>query len=253
LEFVLGLEDDHSIERARRRACLSAASRRPWTHEPPADASLSVAFHLAAVARAYAALAEQYAEDFGDELQRVEFDRQVLARLVARCKPGGLVLDAGCGPGQVSAFVDGVGRFAVALDLTFEMLVIARRVRATSRLLRADVVRMPFASASFDGAACWYSIHNMPRALLPSALRELRRVIHPGGALVLATHAGSGEEWRDVAADDHGEQVVLTYYSPDEIRGLVVDAGFGAVDIRTRAPLPEEHQVDKIYVFATSD
>ena len=204
-----------------------------------------------AVAHAYASGAEAYAARFGDQFQRIDVDRALVERLVERCPAGGRVLDVGCGPGQVSALVRSHGRAAVAIDLTFEMLAVARRRVAATAVVCGDVRRLPLSGACFDAVVCWYSLHNMPRTALPGALGEVRRVVRAGGGLLVATHAGAGEEWHELQWRGHPGRVVVSYYAPDELADLVEAAGFRDVEVTMRPPLPDEHPVDKVFVMAT--
>lgn len=210
-----------------------------------------MSFDLRAVAHAYAAGAEDYAAQFGDEFKSIDFDRALVERLIAGLSRRARVLDIGCGPGQVSAFVESHGTSAVALDLTFEMLAVASRLGAASAYVCGDVRRLPFATASFAVAACWYSLHNLPRDALLEVLCEIRRVTEVDGRLAIGTHSGEGEEWHDTEWNGRHEQVLVTYYAADELRSLVSKAGFSNVAVTTRPPLPDEHQVEKVYVEAT--
>lgn len=208
-------------------------------------------FDPAAVAHAYAAGAEEYANKFADDLSSNDFDGSILADAVAALSSGSLVVDVGSGPGQVSAFVHRHRHHPLALDLTPKMLDVARRRFAVDAVC-ADVRHLPLRAGAVGGAFCWYSLHNLTRPLMPAALSELRRILLRDGRLVIATHAGSGEEWHEFNAENATEHVVVTYYAPDELAGLVDAARFEVIDLRTRDPLPHEHQVRKVYVVAAA-
>ena len=203
---------------------------------------------LQAIAHAYAAGAEEYARKFGDDLVTNALDRGVVDDAIAGLEARALVLDLGCGPGQVSAHVRAAGHAAVSIDLTLEMLRVARSRGAADVPVRADVQRLPVADARAGAAVCWYSLHNLPRTAMPAVLAELRRVLRVGGRLLIATHGGVGEELH--ATEWHGrpESIVVTYYAEQELEDLVRRARFGDVSARRRDPLPHEHQVEKLYV-----
>ncbi|MEV6042550.1 class I SAM-dependent methyltransferase [Streptomyces xanthochromogenes] len=102
--------------------------------------------------------------------------------------PGDAVLDAGCGTGRALAPLrEAVGPtgVVVGVDLTPEML--AQAVRAgrdrQAALLRADVARLPLASASVDVVFGAGLISHLPQPA--DNLRELARVTRPGGRLAL--------------------------------------------------------------------
>ncbi|MEU2951856.1 class I SAM-dependent methyltransferase [Streptomyces xanthochromogenes] len=102
--------------------------------------------------------------------------------------PGDAVLDAGCGTGRALAPLrEAVGPtgVVVGVDLTPEML--AQAVRAgrdrQAALLRADVARLPLASASVDVVFGAGLISHLPQPA--DNLRELARITRPGGRLAL--------------------------------------------------------------------
>jgi len=97
-------------------------------------------------------------------------------------------LDVGCGPGHTAlAFAPRV-REVVAVDLTEDMLAQGRRLAAERGVgnvifQRGDVENLPFPAASFDLVTSRYSAHHYPHPLV--ALREVARVLKPGGAFLL--------------------------------------------------------------------
>lgn len=113
-----------------------------------------------------------------------------LRRVQRRCidslgiAPGMQVLDLGCGPGDGAARIAARGATAIGLDYSQGMLATAaKEASLKGRLLRADAGRLPFADASFDRLVCTNSFHHYPAHL--AALREMRRVLKPGGVLGL--------------------------------------------------------------------
>lgn len=95
------------------------------------------------------------------------------------------VLDLACGTGDVALSMAGTHQ-VIGLDLTPEMLVLAREraagAHAKALWLAGDMMRLPFVDASFDVVTTSYGLRNVP-ALEPS-LREMARVLRPGGLLV---------------------------------------------------------------------
>jgi len=113
-----------------------------------------------------------------------------LAAMLEAASPraGERVLDVGCGAGHTAlAFAPRV-REVVGLDLTEAMLAEARALAARRRIpnLRTeqgDAMALPHADASFDLVTCRQCAHHFERPL--AALREMARVLRPGGRLVL--------------------------------------------------------------------
>ena len=128
---------------------------------------------------------------------------------------GERVLDLGCGTGRALQLVPG----AVGADLSLEMLRQAPPGRAACG--RAEA--LPIRSAAFDAVLCTNSFHHYPDPL--STLREIRRVLRPGGRAVLvdpnldhplarltiyggealvfgmSVHLHSAHEWLELAAE----------------------------------------------------
>jgi demethylmenaquinone methyltransferase/2-methoxy-6-polyprenyl-1,4-benzoquinol methylase len=104
------------------------------------------------------------------------------------------VADVCCGTGALAPILG--SRVAAGLDFTHAMLRVAAKRYPASRLVEGDAQRIPFQDASFDGAAIIYSIRNIPD--IPAAMRELHRVLQPGGLLGIldfGTPKGKILEW----------------------------------------------------------
>jgi len=97
---------------------------------------------------------------------------------------GDLVLDLGCGTGELATALARGGASVVGVDAS-ERMVAAARARAPSgvTLVRASAFRLPFGDATFDAAASAFVLRNLHD--LPGAFAELARVVRPGGRLAL--------------------------------------------------------------------
>lgn len=101
---------------------------------------------------------------------------------------GGNLLDAGVGTGRNCAFYPPDATVS-GIDTSPEMLARARvrcpTVSAEGRLYRMDVTRLEFPAASFDAAVSSFLFCVLPERLQVPALRELGRVVKPGGLIRL--------------------------------------------------------------------
>lgn len=116
--------------------------------------------------------------------------REILAWL--EIAPGAHVLDAGCGAGGVTVLLAetvGAGGSVAAVDIAPTLLATTRaRVEATPYASRVtyhenDIASLPFANSQFDLVWCSRVIHDLPDQL--ASLRELFRVLKPGGRIAL--------------------------------------------------------------------
>lgn len=107
--------------------------------------------------------------------------RKLAARAVVR--PGARVLDACCGTGDLALAAHAEGGDVVGLDFAERMLVRARRKSAHLEWVRGDVLALPFTEGTFDAATIGFGLRNVEDR--PKALRELRRVLRPGGRVAI--------------------------------------------------------------------
>jgi demethylmenaquinone methyltransferase/2-methoxy-6-polyprenyl-1,4-benzoquinol methylase len=97
---------------------------------------------------------------------------------------GDRVLDAACGTGDLAIADLRAGAGAVTgLDFSERMLERARRKEPRIEWLRGDMLALPFADGTFDAATVGFGVRNA--ADLELALRELRRVLRPGGRVAI--------------------------------------------------------------------
>jgi len=101
----------------------------------------------------------------------------------AAVRHGDRVLDAACGTGDLAIADRKAGASHVTgLDFSERMLERARR-KAQLEWVQGDLLALPFADAAFDAATVGFGVRNV--ADLELALRELRRVLRPGGRLAV--------------------------------------------------------------------
>lgn len=103
---------------------------------------------------------------------------------------GDLVLDAGCGTGRFSEKLAALGHRVVGVDFSEESLKVARR-RADPEMAEfhlANLLNMPFGSSIFDKVLCSQVIeHILSYEDAIRLLKELKRVLKPGGELIITT------------------------------------------------------------------
>ncbi len=105
--------------------------------------------------------------------------------------PGLLVTDIGCGPGAYHSRLSANGCTVIAVDGSFGMVQEAR-AQATQQMLTVDPLQanaehLPLADASVDRLMANHMLYHVPNQ--EAALAEMRRVLKPGGVVMLATNA----------------------------------------------------------------
>ena len=162
------------------------------------------------------------------------------------------VADVGCGPGRVAAFLVRHHLEVVGLDPSPAMLAAARIAHPDIQFEEGQLDDLPIPEASLAGVVCWYSIIYTPPKYLGDALAELARVLKPGGYLLLAFQAGSGEPV--FRTDAHGTALSLTSFrhSLSDVTGRLEDAGLAVRATALREPEFDHEMTPQAFVIARS-
>jgi demethylmenaquinone methyltransferase/2-methoxy-6-polyprenyl-1,4-benzoquinol methylase len=103
--------------------------------------------------------------------------------VAAAVTAGDRVLDACCGTGDLAIAACEAGGDVVGLDFSERMLERAKRKSKSVEWVRGDLLDLPFGDGSFDVVTVGFAVRNV--ANLERALRELRRMLRPGGRLAI--------------------------------------------------------------------
>ena len=95
----------------------------------------------------------------------------------------GNVLDVACGTGDMAVSLVERGCTVTGVDISEEMLSIARQKAPIVTFMIADAEHLPFPDASFDAVTCAFGVRNFVH--LEQGLNEMLRVLKPGGQLVI--------------------------------------------------------------------
>ena len=150
----------------------------------------------------------------------------VLFAELVRDAGGGLVADVGCGPGYVTRHLHDLGVDAFGIDLSPEMIAIARRDYPDLRFEVGTMTDLDLADDSVTGLLAFWSVIHVPDHAVPAVFAQFRRVMRPGGPLLVGFHVGDetrhtseGYSGRSIDVDSHRRQ-------PDQIAHWLREAGF---------------------------
>jgi SAM-dependent methyltransferase len=139
----------------------------------------------------YDSAAEAYAQHLASELDHKPLDRHLLNRFAEDTGGRGLVADIGCGPGHVMRYLHDRGVTVVGIDLSPAMIACATRLNPGLDFRVGDMRDLGLPSATLAGLVAFYSIVHFNSNELGDVMRELRRVLAPGGLALVSFHVGN--------------------------------------------------------------
>ena len=184
----------------------------------------------------YDTVADSYAEQTRHLLDETPEERAVLAMFadMVRVQGGGTVADVGCGTGRITAHLRQLGVDAFGIDLSPGMIAVARREHPGLRFDVGSMTDLALADASVAGLVAWYSLIHVPDDVIQPVFAHFRRVVRPGGTLLLGFHVG--DESRLIQGyGGHPVKLVVHRRQHDQMIASLNDAGFAIEACRTLA------------------
>ena len=132
----------------------------------------------------YGRAARLYDPIVGPALRSIHLD---MLNTLLNARPRSIV-DLCCGTGQFTGMATQARIDTTGVDLSPAMLDVARTKRTGVQFIHADAAALPFQDSTFDGAVVSFALHEKPTSLAVSILREARRIVHPGGLIVVADY-----------------------------------------------------------------
>lgn len=199
----------------------------------------------------YDLVADEYARRISDELRHKALDCRLLDRFAESVRNSGIACDLGCGPGHIARYLHGRGIQVCGMDLSSGMVERARRLNPGIEFNQGDMRTLPVRDNTWAGIAAFYAIVHLPLPDLDRSLREMMRVLAPGGRLLLSFHIG--EDTAQIESLwESGAALEFHFFRVSTVRGSIERAGFEIEEIIERDPYaPEvEYQSRRAYIFA---
>ncbi len=165
----------------------------------------------------YNKIAEDYFEDHKDDT----WDDDHLSLFAGQLIPGAVVLDLGCGPGVESKKLCDKGLTVHGLDLSRELLMIAKRNTPEGAFIEGSMIDpLPYDDGYFDGVFAKASLLHVPKVKLDSVLNEITRVLKVDGIIHIAVKKGDGE--KETTENDYGYEYKrqFSFWQPEELRDI---------------------------------
>lgn len=204
----------------------------------------------AGVRAAYDEVADTYADHFTATEAESPLELGMIDLFCSLLEGQRRVLDAGCGVGRLLPHLAGRGCTVEGVDLSPGMVARARADHPEFPAQVASLDDLPHADDTVDGVFSWYSTIHTGDADLPGLITEMRRVLRPGGLLLLAFQTGTGV--RDIAQAfrEHGHEVELlrAHRSLEEVGARLTEQGMTSVARFDRLPLGTERDRQAVLI-----
>lgn len=204
------------------------------------------------IRESYDELAATYTARIFGELAGKPLDRHLLNRFAEDVRSRGLVADVGCGPGHVARHLHEQRVRTLGIDLSPRMIDCARKLSPEIEFRVGDMRALDLPAGALVGLVAFYSLIHIDERDMVATLRELRRVLAPGGLLLIAFHVGEETVHRDELWG-HAVSLDFRFLMPDRMIARLVEAGFVVLERIEREPYPEvEHPSRRGYLLARS-
>ncbi len=200
---------------------------------------------LADTRTSYDTVAESYAEFVAGALEEQPYLKAALTLFAAEVD--GPAVDVGCGPGHFTAYLASLGVDASGVDLSPAMVGLARRAHPELAFEVGSMTDLALPDASVAGVLASWSLIHVPDDDVPVALGHFRRVLRPGGLLVIGYHVGAGTRLKTEGYGGHPMRVHIHLRQPWWLARRVRAAGF---TVEAEWSLNPENKVSQAILFA---
>lgn len=182
----------------------------------------------------YDTVAVSYARLVRDLLAEAPYERAALASFaeLVLAAGGGPVADVGCGTGRITAHLHTLGVDAFGIDLSPGMIDVARRDHPELRFEVGSMTDLHLADGSVAGLVAWYSLIHIPDDQIGVVFAHFRRVVRPGGPLLLGFHVGDETTLKTEGYGGHPMNVRVHRRQPSQVAAWLRQHGF-TVDSQT--------------------
>lgn len=201
------------------------------------------------IRQAYNKAAAKYGESFFYELYSKPLDVKLLDLFCERINSEMPVCEIGCGPGEISTYLKYKGLNLISIDISEEMIRIAKELNPNIDYRVGDVFGLDFPENYFSGVIAPFLFVNYTPVEIRKAFIEIRRVLKSKGIFYFSFHAGT-ESLTNPDFLVENNPLEFHFLDPEEIVKLLEDCGFEIIEWVLRSPYKErEYASKRAYIF----
>lgn len=172
----------------------------------------------------YNSIATLYDEAFCDPSSHIE-------ELLKLINKNSSILDIGCGAGNNSVYLSSLGYKVTGVDLSENMLSIAKNKNSNATFLKKDISNLDFKDQSFDHVVAAYSLCYLPKSEVLNCLKNLHRIIKNKGFIFIKLQEGASKEISIPEPFDNTLTLDLNVISYNEIEILLKKSLFSINEV----------------------
>lgn len=159
------------------------------------------------------------------------------------------ILDLGCGPGHHSKIFVENGFKVTGIDLSSEMVKLAKKVEPNAEFKVMDIIDLDFAPDIFDAVWASASLIHFKKKEISKALHNIRKVLKPKGLFYISMKMGTGEK-ETIDNRYGGIKKFHSFYDKSEIISILMKSDFDILKVLIKEPRDIYDINPWIHVFA---
>ena len=176
--------------------------------------------------QSYDTVASNYADFTRAAMDRVPVANSFLDLFSTLVAGEGRVLDAGCGPGWVTAYLHDRGVDISGVDLSPRLIGIAQAHHPEISFDVGSITELPVPARSLAGLTCWWVLHHVPDSSLDAVLAQFFEKLEAGGYLLVGGHLGASTHTKTEGYGGLPMNVQMVKRPLDTVAGIIEAHGF---------------------------
>ncbi len=169
----------------------------------------------------YNTIASDYALAFKEKPE----EREIIFKFIKSLPTNPKILDIGCGTSDYFYLFQAHGVEYTGIDLSVEMIKIARKMNPGGKFLVQDMREIDFHEKTFDGVYCFYSLIHLSDVEIQKILKKINYSSRETGKLLIGLQEGKGEVYKKSPFSNKGE-MYLNLFTQESITIFLNEAGY---------------------------